>query len=332
MSVNTKSLVDWKEMLRDISEVARIALKNMVSQSSPPLPNCYEREFMDVARRLHKHAVLQAARKDQELIEKRLAEAVNSTGGAISDSRQMLMDFERDARACLDEMEQNLMNMNQFLGQHNSDQADALRNSMQAMNVMSAQLLSRLDATLTGLEEQARTMQELKRQVHEDPLTLVLNRRKWDNDLADMMLSAMNDLDNRKAFSVALADLDHFKKVNDTYGHPVGDAVLKQFGGLLKQHFESLGTVYRYGGEEFGVVLPDMTDREAEKYVESFRQRLVRSCFIANSGKIRLRITASFGLSAWKPSATVDELVNSADKALYEAKKSGRNRVVVADQ
>src|SRR5882757_2163593 len=161
-----------------------------------------------------------------------------------------------------------------------------------------------------------------------DALTSLPNRRAIE-DWATRQLSGAA----RYGFSfwVALADLDHFKRVNDTYGHDAGDNVLKAFSQILKTKSRSSDICGRIGGEEFLFVLTHATEEDAKRVVECVRAELEAAKFNFN-GK-SLTVTASFGLAAFPGTQAPDfnRLVAQADLALYSAKHLGRNRVEVKE-
>ncbi|MCC2617125.1 sensor domain-containing diguanylate cyclase [Aestuariibacter halophilus] len=124
---------------------------------------------------------------------------------------------------------------------------------------------------------------------------------------------------------VMMVDIDHFKKINDKHGHNVGDAALRHVADILKQEVRQLDTIGRWGGEEFVVLLPDVSRDHAMSVAERARQRIVDAPMPLEDGE--LSITASFGLAQGKTTRSLASLLADADTALYEAKRSGRNRV-----
>ncbi len=160
---------------------------------------------------------------------------------------------------------------------------------------------------------------------HTDPLTQVLNRRALTVRLASELERARR---YDSVLTLLMVDLDHFKKVNDTYGHLVGDEVLREVATLLQNEVRSVDVVARYGGEEFVAVLPETSLAGAMIFAERIREHVAATPF-ASSLVEPLRLTASIGVSSY-PSATistVDDLFARADEALYRAKADGRNRV-----
>jgi diguanylate cyclase (GGDEF)-like protein len=120
-------------------------------------------------------------------------------------------------------------------------------------------------------------------------------------------------------------DLDHFKQVNDTHGHDVGDEVLKAVAGCLKDMTRYHDVVARLGGEEFAVVAPNMDHDMLVRLAERIRKGIAAMPIL--SGNVRLKITASVGLAVWDRKESAEEFFRRADKQLYQAKRQGRNRV-----
>lgn len=165
-----------------------------------------------------------------------------------------------------------------------------------------------------------------------DELTGLANRRALDGILPEEVARALR---HRRPLSILMADVDHFKRVNDTYGHPAGDEVLRQMAGLLTQKLRSIDKGVRYGGEELLVVLPETEVAEAGHVAERFRQAVEEHVFMVDpeddEPPIPLRLTASVGVAGLPENAdSLERLVELADRALYDAKRQGRNRVVVA--
>jgi diguanylate cyclase (GGDEF)-like protein len=122
-----------------------------------------------------------------------------------------------------------------------------------------------------------------------------------------------------------ILDLDHFKQVNDTHGHDIGDEVLRAVANCLKDMTRYHDVVARLGGEEFAVVAPNMDDDMLVKLAERIRRGIAATTVL--SGNVRLKITASVGLAVWDKRESAEEFFRRADKHLYHAKKQGRNRV-----
>ena len=160
---------------------------------------------------------------------------------------------------------------------------------------------------------------------HTDPLTQVLNRRAMTERVAAELERARR---YDTVVSLLMVDLDHFKRVNDTHGHLVGDDVLRDVAAMLRHAVRSVDLVARYGGEEFVVVLPETHEAGAMIFAERLRERIEEHSF-ADFAPLGLHLTASVGVAMFpSPGAnSVDELLARADEALYRAKADGRNRV-----
>ncbi len=166
--------------------------------------------------------------------------------------------------------------------------------------------------------------QEMERLSEIDGLTGVRRRGAFDKKLADEVVRARTF---KTTFGLLLLDIDHFKSLNDRYGHPFGDQVLKRVGAVLNASVYETDYVARYGGEEFVVLLPRAEPEGVRRKAEAIRQALEAERFPL--GFESVQVTASFGLAHFpRDAATPEELVAAADAALYAAKSQGRNRVV----
>jgi diguanylate cyclase (GGDEF)-like protein len=155
-----------------------------------------------------------------------------------------------------------------------------------------------------------------------DPLTGLPNRRALDDRLAQEWARLLR---HGGHLSVIMADIDHFKNVNDQFGHPVGDEVLRQVARLLADGCRESDMAARYGGEEFVVVAPETTAPAAAEFAERLRMSIC-SKPLAVHGKA-VEVTVSFGVADHEGRKTPEELVQAADEALYRAKAAGRNCV-----
>lgn len=158
-----------------------------------------------------------------------------------------------------------------------------------------------------------------------DDMTGCYNRRYFES-----MLDSEIERSRRykRPLSLTIFDIDHFKDFNDKYGHAFGDEILKNIGVLLRKMTRGSDTVYRYGGEEFSVILPETNNKKAHKCAERIREKIYSNIFCIK-GK-RLKIAISGGVSGFdKELLSKKRLVTMADKALYQAKKTGRNKIAL---
>ncbi|MEE3350096.1 MAG: GGDEF domain-containing protein [Candidatus Gastranaerophilaceae bacterium] len=155
-----------------------------------------------------------------------------------------------------------------------------------------------------------------------DALTGLYNRRHFDNTVEREFLRSKRyggDL------TIAIIDIDFFKKINDTYGHLCGDYVLKEVAYLISDNFRKTDLVFRYGGEEFVALLTETSLESAKIPLERLRKKIENSAFIYAGQKIN--VTVSIGASV-NNAETVTEFLDNADKALYKAKNAGRNKLI----
>jgi diguanylate cyclase (GGDEF)-like protein len=169
-------------------------------------------------------------------------------------------------------------------------------------------------------------IKRLKNDAAFDPLTNCYNRREF-NRLIEHQIAHSHRYE--KPLSLIMFDIDHFKRINDTHGHPAGDKVLQIIAGLIKNRIRKGDYLVRYGGEEFVVVLPETRLENALKLAEQLRQ-LIATTPVQIGSEAGLTVTASFGVSALDHSAAVNHqhLVKKADEMLYKAKTNGRNQVM----
>jgi len=159
-----------------------------------------------------------------------------------------------------------------------------------------------------------------------DPLTGLHNRRYMTSQLDALVARAVRD---GRPVSALLLDIDHFKKINDSFGHDAGDEVLREFAVRLASNVRAVDLPCRFGGEEFVVVMPETALEDAERIAERIRLHVSGAPFRVSGGKEVLSVTISIGVAATYGTAdTPDHLLKRADEALYEAKASGRNRVI----
>ncbi len=170
-------------------------------------------------------------------------------------------------------------------------------------------------------------IEQLKEELHEqaihDPLTGLYNRRYLNKTLASEITRVERE---NNSLSVIMLDIDHFKMINDTYGHPVGDKFLVEIASLMKKHTRDSDIVCRYGGEEFLLVFPGTALASAARRAEEIRQ-VCTEIIIQHEGK-DLNVTISVGVATYPTHGKeAEEIIIKADKALYQSKQSGRNRV-----
>ncbi|TIR18066.1 MAG: GGDEF domain-containing protein [Mesorhizobium sp.] len=164
--------------------------------------------------------------------------------------------------------------------------------------------------------------QTLEQAALTDGLTGMQNRRYFDDALREY-LHEFRRID--RPVGLMILDLDHFKQVNDTHGHDVGDEVLRAVATCLRGMTRYHDVVARLGGEEFAVVTPNMDVELLARFAERIRKAIANLSIL--SGNVRLKVTTSVGLAVWDHKESAEDFYRRADRQLYEAKKQGRNRV-----
>jgi diguanylate cyclase (GGDEF)-like protein len=169
------------------------------------------------------------------------------------------------------------------------------------------------------------TLAELRGQALTDELTGLLNRRELQNLLQNEWLRAVRF---RRAFSLGFADIDRFKQVNDTYGHPIGDKILKHVANVMQATLRRLDRVARFGGDEFAILMPETGRREAAIAMERVRAALERTPCTIPGQELQIAVTLSIGVAVpLEDAANPDALIEAADRRLYAAKHGGRDRL-----
>jgi diguanylate cyclase (GGDEF)-like protein len=190
------------------------------------------------------------------------------------------------------------------------------------------QLLAQLSSMvrIKFLQDELKTrMEELDRLASTDPLTGLYNRRMFFRRMDEEVARA-----GRTASPMCLiyVDIDHFKEINDTYGHSAGDAVLQQISRTMTRILRRGDVLGRIGGEEFLILLPDTTGVAGQRIAERLRQRVEHATIFFGDRKLNVTVSAGVFSAADPVGLSIDDMVRVADQALYEAKETGRNKVV----
>ena len=209
-------------------------------------------------------------------------------------------------------------------GEGSPEMVLALTRSMISRTRVAEAQLRRSAKELAGLRA---TLREAQRFADVDSLTDLLNRRAFKRDLEGTMRQAR---DASQPLALAFCDIDNFKSLNDAHGHETGDRVLRFVAGLMAQRFAKIGLVGRFGGEEFVIMFPDMSQRAAFAAVDACRAELSqRRLYSATDRHLIGSITFSAGVAEMHDGDDVADILRRADEALYRAKNEGRNLVLM---
>ena len=201
-----------------------------------------------------------------------------------------------------------------------------------ALDAGAVDFIAKADLTPRLLERSVRyavklgaTLRQLREEALRDELTGLLNRRELQALLQNEWLRAVRF---KRPFALGIADIDHFKQVNDTYGHPIGDRVIRHVGEVMETTLRRLDRVARFGGEEYAILMPETGRREAGIAMERVRAALAQAPCVLPEAGLQIAVTLSIGVAVPLEDATSpDELIAAADRRLYAAKRSGRDAV-----
>ena len=253
-------------------------------------------------------------RQNLEAMATELSHALKDTNlDATQFQRRIDRNFDR-----LNRIEEEGVSLEKVLGIVRSlvKESDDIRSSTQYFTGQ----LSKAQQEIDALKQQLAKSEQI---ILYDALTGIFNRRAFDNDLRGSLSQSPDGL------CLILVDIDHFKAFNDNYGHQLGDQVLKAVAKRLQEACRDGAKIYRYGGEEFAVIIPRSQLSSSRHLAEAMRRGLEKVSLKDRRKDVRInKITASFGVAQWDKNLEGAELIERADKLLYEAKRLGRNRVM----
>jgi len=243
---------------------------------------------------------------------------------------KQLKRLNSEMASCVDEHRSKLEQASQLLladaGRSDELVAEMVASVISEIVLSNQKLQAKLDTAEGRLQEQAVEIENHISRSLTDPLTGLPNRREFNERLEERM-SAWNR--RREAFSLLILDVDHFKKLNDQYGHLAGDQVLASLGTTLRNAIRREDAIARYGGEEFAILLPNTSAQQAALVAQNVREAASRTAVDHNEHSIS--VTMSGGIATIQWNERVEDLIERADTALYEAKAAGRNCAFMHD-
>lgn len=254
--------------------------------------------------------------------EKALDEAVRTQINDIAETVQVAEDISELKSAVQGQLSTIISSMDQFRTLKSQQQESAQEHTRQ------------LEDRLKAMEAESRELRlhlaQQEQMASRDALTELPNRAAYDRRIQQECEQWRNALaeGRNEGLCLAVCDVDHFKRINDTYGHLAGDKVLKILAKEISSNFRRSDFIARYGGEEFVILMPSIQLEEAEPLINTIRQKIERCPFHFREKQVQ--ITMSFGLTAFAGGDTPEKVFERADKALYRAKEGGRNQVCVA--
>ncbi|NKB55634.1 MAG: diguanylate cyclase [Alphaproteobacteria bacterium] len=249
----------------------------------------------------------------------KIEESVNTVLGFLSEANDGATSYGEALESNLGEMAnaENLESLRRAV--------ETLVSDTKGMAAQNSLLQGRLEESSNEIHTLRVHLESVQKEAMTDALTGIANRKFFDTSLRQ---EAMAAIEGNGELCLLLGDIDHFKRFNDTYGHQVGDQVLKLVGMILKECATGSATAARYGGEEFAIVLPQSDLIEAESLAETVRTTVASKRIRKRStGEDFGNITMSIGIALFRRGEPVTDLIQRADQSLYHAKNAGRNRV-----
>ena len=258
----------------------------------------------------------------------RIQEASEQIDASVKEVSQFLTDAADGTENFKSTLETSL---DQIRVAGNADELKSVVGALQIgtneMLIRSRALEERLKSTTSEIDTLRRNLEEVRREAMTDALTGIANRKYFDIHLRTSVLHAM---ENGTPLSLVLVDIDHFKTFNDNYGHQTGDDVLRLVAHTLASNIKGRDTAARYGGEEFGVILPDTVLETGRILAEKIRTGIAGKRFRKKqTGEELSSITISLGIAQYRPGEALVDFIQRADDGLYQAKRTGRNKVII---
>ena len=338
-NINTQLLHSQSVGALDLTKISTLLISSFV----PSIASSVNDEIANLSEKIRKNPnLLESASIENEvrsaislriaLDKKSVKEMVESLDGVLDKLSLRLIDIIESADASnveIKKIRKELESYNEvgemnFTSSHKKlyTIAVALEENTQLLSIdlkKHSQEVELLGNKINKLEQE---LESVRQESKEDFLTKLYNKRALDE------LFALKDAEYERYgrnFSIVMFDLDHFKNVNDNYGHEAGDAVLSAFAQILRKEARTVDVVGRYGGEEFIAILSETDTQGGVVFAEKVRKHVQRARFIYKG--TRIEVTVSSGVSERKQHTSLQAVINSADEYLYKAKKDGRNRV-----
>ncbi len=330
------------------AEYLRLAIPHMSKQAAPVDPMSYavwyehvsgeNPELSRAVRELLDRGQVLDAEATRNLYHRYIAEpGVESLSRLRQEMLRIASELQGSARSAHDRTGEFTSTLNdcqkalrQEAGAARLEQLiNALVEETTALQGSIAVMQGQLSSSMRETEALRRELERVRSEALTDPLTGVLNRKGLDQALA----GAIEERERSgRPLCLMMLDLDHFKAINDQYGHLLGDKVLRCLAELLRDNVKGRDTVCRFGGEEFAVLLPDTGLEGAVAVAEQIRSLLQRARIRRlDNGRTIDQVTVSAGVACHRPGETAEELLERADALLYRAKQAGRNRVVAEE-
>lgn len=270
----------------------------------------------------------------RSLFQKYIAEIDEATAERVTEGFQRIMaDISDSASQAQNEAEKFGSVLENWTGKTAAFRVTGLDDMLDHTRTMQGSigtLKSQLEESKREIEQLRTEVKKAREEALSDGLTGLINRKGFDMALAECLAHYTDDA---RSPSLFIADIDHFKRVNDTYGHLLGDKVIRAIAKILNDNIKGRDIAARFGGEEFVVLLPDTPLDGACQLAETIRNTVEKlSIKRTDKNETISNITVSFGVAHYRKGEPMSEFIARADNALYQSKKGGRNRVTAAEE
>lgn len=303
--------MDWYQVLETVED-----LRDVLMGSTQGREEAFSVYLLSVNQQLQEMCAVLGVTIEHNEQNQAISDAL---GQSVSDQMAWMRDA-MESSVDLDQLKDDVSKHLHII----SDALQRFREEQSAVEPLSEQLVALLERMKSVEQESLKTKILLEKERHKathDALTELPNRQAYE-DRSKLEFQRFKRYGH--PLSLAVCDVDHFKKFNDTYGHQTGDRVLKLVAKALNQDLRTVDFIARYGGEEFVILLPETSGENALLAIEKTRKRLANAAF--RFKKEPVHITVSFGVAEFMADDTLDSAFHRADQALYAAKQAGRNR------
>ena len=319
-----------EEDYRELGEIVKEVLSFMASEKIIPSPQNYDRWFRIFCYVREKGLNLSKAELIDLYLDTFQVKEERSAGFIDRLAEDLYEEVQKVIRAVAEHNEgisRGSLRIERMASEVNNESLqrilEGIMQEVKGLRNINRKFMRRLDQQRKEIKRLRDELRRVREEANVDPLTGLRNRRSFERTLQEFFRDFKR---YRYPFSLIMLDLDGFKNINDTYGHLVGDKVLKEVGNILKSYLRAKDVPARTGGEEFAVLLPGIRKEDALKVAERLR-RVIENHFIDAEGK-KVNVTASFGVvEAEDKFGSPEDMLKEADRKLYEAKRKGKNRV-----
>jgi diguanylate cyclase len=303
-----------------VTEIVRNSLRNLVQKGLLPWPDIYATEFWHVVYDNGYDEIILKKTKPPTVPSQMVEGFLEQTDQILDGVKDTVGSFASDAKEQVNSITVSLKSLEQKV-QYDQELKGEIKQVQEHNEVLSDHIAQ----AEKELIEHACFIKGLQKKLRIDHLTGLNNRIALETDLKKEIAKSRR---YQFPLSIIMIDLDHFKDVNDYYGYQIGNNVLQKLADILRNTVRDVDGIYRYGGENFVILIPHTNCQNGMTLAERLRKRVDRHVFTVKRKGHRLKIKASLGITELDLEDTVDSLVIRTHRALYKAKTSGRNRVV----